>query len=205
VDITALLISFGPAAIAVIAAMVFVENGLLFPFLPGDSLVFAGAVLAAATGIPLIVVAGAAALAVIAGGEVGFFLGRRYGRRWFRPSSRILKPAYLDETTRFFARWGRLAVVMGRFVPIVRTYISPAAGASTMRHATFTVWNTAAAIIWAGALGAAGALLGTIPWVAGNIEWLALGVIVVSVVPVLVGLIARRRKNRLRESCEPHA
>ncbi|MBN9180678.1 MAG: alkaline phosphatase, partial [Microbacterium sp.] len=106
------LSGFGLFALVIVALLVFVENGLLFPFLPGDSLVFAAAVIAAAIGVNWVLVAAIAAIAALAGGELGFLLGRRYGRRLFRPGAKVLKEKYLEDTERFFARWGSLALVL---------------------------------------------------------------------------------------------
>lgn len=195
-DVIHLLSGFGVFALVLVALIVFVENGLLFPFLPGDSLVFAGAVLAAAIGVHWGVMAATAGLAAIAGGEVGFLLGRRYGRRLFRMDSRVFKMRYLVETETFFARWGSLALMLARFVPIVRTYVAPAAGMSTMTHRSFSLWNAVSGFVWAGVLGVAGYVLGSIPWVAKNIEWIMLAIVVTTVAPIVVGALARRRAGR---------
>lgn len=199
-DVVSLLGSLGPIALVIIAVIVFIENGLLFPFLPGDSLVFAAALLAPALHVPWYVIAVVAAAAAIAGAETGFVLGRRYGRRLFTTDARIFKTRYLDETEAFFTRWGRFAIVLARFVPIVRTYISPAAGTSHMPHRVFSAWNAASAILWAAVLGAAGSLLGTIPWVASNIDWIMVGIVIVTVLPVVIPILIRRlRRPRTTE------
>lgn len=195
-DFIHVLSGFGVFAVVLVALIVFIENGLLFPFLPGGSLVFAGAVLAAAIGAHWSVVAATAGLAAIAGGEIGFLLGRRYGRRLFRRDSRVFKARYLDETESFFARWGSLVLMLARFVPIVRTYVAPAAGISTMTHRSFALWNGFSGIVWAGVLGIAGYLLGSIPWVAKNIEWIMLAIVVATVAPIAVGAFARRPAAR---------
>ncbi|MGN6324548.1 DedA family protein [Pseudolysinimonas sp.] len=193
---TSLLVSIGPIALVAIGAMVFVENGLLFPFLPGDSLVFAAALIAAPLHVPWFAVIAIAAVAAVLGAELGFAIGRRFGRRLFRPDARLFKTRYLEEADRFFARWGRGAIVLARFVPIVRTYISPAIGASTVPHGLFSVWNAVGAVVWAALLGAAGYFLGSIPWVAGNVEWITLGIVVVSVAPILITALVRRARSR---------
>lgn len=195
-NLTDLLASIGPTALLVVGVMVFIENGLLFPFLPGDSLVFAAALIAARIHVVWWGVVVLAAICAIGGAEVGFVIGRRFGRRLFRPDARLFKTRYLDEADRFFARYGRGAIVIARFAPIVRTYISPAVGASTVPHREFSVWNSIGGVVWAAVLGVAGYFLGEIPWVAANVEWIALGIVVVSVVPVLATALARRRRDR---------
>jgi len=200
VNLTGILISIGPIALVAIGAMVFVENGLLFPFLPGDSLIFAAALIAAPLHVPWAVIVLLAAGSAVLGAEVGFLIGRRYGRRLFKPNARLFKTRYLDEADQFFARWGRGAILMARFVPIVRTYISPATGASTLAHRTFSLWNAIGGIAWAALLGTAGYFLGRIPWVAGNIEWIALGIVAVSVLPVVITALARKSRARASAS-----
>ncbi|MEJ3404357.1 VTT domain-containing protein [Rathayibacter sp. YIM 133350] len=195
-DLTSALVSLGPIALVAIGAMVFIENGLLFPFLPGDSLVFAAALIAAPLHVPLLVMVLIAAGCAIIGAEVGFMIGRRFGRRLFRPDARLFKTRYLDEADSFFARWGRGAIVLARFVPVVRTFISPAMGASTLPHRTFSLWNAIGGLAWAILLSAAGYFLGSIPWVAANIEWISLGIIVVSVAPVVGTALVRRMRGR---------
>ena len=192
-NLTDLLAGIGPVALGIIAAFVFIENGLLFPFLPGDSLVFAAAIIAVPLGIPWQLIVLIALVAAVAGAEVGFALGRRFGRGLFRPDARLFKTRYLDEADRFFARWGRGALILARFVPIVRTYLSPGMGASTVSHRLFSTWNAIGAVVWAALLGTAGFFLGRIPWVASNIEWIAIAIVVLSVGPVVITAIARRR------------
>jgi len=171
-----------------------IETGLLFPFLPGDSLIFTVALLAPKLNLPVWLVIVIAAAAAITGDQIGFEIGRRRGRRLFRPDARIFKTRYLEEADRFFARWGRGAIVLARFVPVVRTFIAPAIGASSMRHRTFTIWNALGGILWATLLGLAGYFLGRIPVVADNVELIGVGIVVISVVPIVIAALARRRR-----------
>jgi membrane-associated protein len=187
------LAALGPVALVLVAAIVVVENGLLFPFLPGDSLLFAAALIAPMLHVPWWMIVAVAAVAAFAGAELGFWIGRRFGRRLFREDARVFKLRYLEETETFFDRWGRFAIVLARFVPIVRTFVPPAAGISHMPHGRFSVWNAISAVLWAGVLGVAGALLGTIPWVATNIDWIMVGIVVVTVLPVGITALKRRR------------
>lgn len=193
-NLSAFLEGLGPWALVVMAAFLIIETGLLFPFLPGDSLIFTVALLAPALNLPLWLVILVAAAAAITGDQIGFEIGRRRGRRLFRPDARVFKTRYLDEADRFFARWGRGAIVLARFVPIVRTFIAPAIGASKLRHRTFTVWNALGGILWAILLGVAGFFLGKIPVVASNVELIGVGIVVISVVPIVIAALVRRRR-----------
>ena len=193
-DFNSLLVSLGPRALLALGAIVFVENGLLFPFLPGDSLVFAAAILAGALHINWMIITLIAAVAAWAGGEVGYEVGRRLGPRLFKPDARILKTKHLDEAHAFFTKWGRPSLILGRFVPIVRTFIAPAAAAADMPRSSFSLWNAISAVLWAGLFGVAGALFGSVPWVADNVEPISLGVVAITVVPIVVTALAKRRK-----------
>lgn len=194
-DITSILISLGPLALVAVALIVFVENGLLFPFLPGDSLVFAAAIVAGAIHINWMLIAAIAAVAAWAGGEVGYAIGRRLGPRLFRDDARVLKTKHLDEAAQFFAKWGSLSLVLGRFVPIVRTFIAPAAASGHMPRPKFSTWNAVSAVFWAGLFGLGGALFGSIPWVADHVELIALGIVAITVLPIIITALARRRSG----------
>jgi membrane-associated protein len=193
-DLSSFLQGLGPWALVVMATFLIIETGLLFPFLPGDSLIFTVALLAPVLNVPVWLVILVAAAAAITGDQIGFEIGRRRGRRLFRPDARVFKTRYLEEADHFFARWGRGAIVLARFVPVVRTFIAPAIGASTLRHRTFTIWNALGGILWATLLGLAGYFLGQIPVVAHNVELIGVGIVVISVVPIVIAALARRRR-----------
>ena len=193
-NLSSFLQGLGPWALVVMAAFLIIETGLLFPFLPGDSLIFTVALLAPVLNVPVWLVMLVAAAAAITGDQIGFEIGRRRGRRLFRPDARVFKTRYLEEADHFFARWGRGAIVLARFVPVVRTFIAPAIGASTLRHRTFTIWNALGGILWATLLGLAGYFLGQIPVVAHNVELIGVGIVVISVVPIVIAALARRRR-----------
>ncbi len=193
-NLSSFLQGLGPWALVVMAAFLIIETGLLFPFLPGDSLIFTVALLAPVLNVPVWLVMLVAAAAAITGDQIGFEIGRRRGRRLFRPDARVFKTRYLEEADHFFFRWGRGAIVLARFVPVVRTFIAPAIGASTLRHRTFTIWNALGGILWATLLGLAGYFLGQIPVVAHNVELIGVGIVVISVVPIVIAALARRRR-----------
>jgi membrane-associated protein len=186
----------GPYALVVVLVMVFIENGLLFPFLPGDSLVFAAAILIANLGVPIWLLIILVAATATAGGHSGYAIGQRLGPRLFKDDARIFKTKYRDQATDFFAKYGAGAVVLGRFVPVVRTFMPPIVGSSSMRLRTFAIWNAVGALAWSALLCLAGFWLGKIPFVANNIEVIAVGLVVISLVPILVSALVKRRRDR---------
>jgi membrane-associated protein len=195
-DPTALLEGSGPLALVVIVAIVFIETGLLFPFLPGDSLVFTAALLTTQLNLPLPVLVIAVASAAVAGDQVGYLIGHRFGRRLFRPDARILKTKHLDKADAFFTKYGPQSLVLARFVPIVRTYVPPVVGMSAMPYRRFILWNALGGVAWALILSIAGYFLGRIPLVADNVDLIAVLIVVFSVVPIAIGLVRGRRSER---------
>lgn len=195
-DAASVLQAFGPYVLAGIALLVFIESGVLFPFLPGDSLLVTAAILSGPLGIAPWQVALVASIAALAGDQVGFWLGRRFGRRLFRDDARLLTTARLAEAEAFFARWGGLSLVVGRFVPIVRTYVPLVAGAAAMPYRRFLLWNAVGAVGWSCAMTLVGVLLGGIPFIAHNIDVLVIVIVAVSVLPVVIAAVRRRRAGR---------
>lgn len=194
-DPAAILTGAGPWVMAAIMVIIIIETGLLFPFLPGDSLVFTAALLALPLGIPLPTLVLIVAVAAIVGDGIGYFIGRRFGRRLFKPTARILKTRYLDATDGFLAKYGGRALILTRFVPIVRTYVPPVVGMSTMHYRTFLVWNAIGGVAWALSLTLAGFWLGQIPFVANNVDVISIIIVVISVAPIGFDLLRRRQKG----------
>ena len=199
-DAGSVLHAFGPSVLAGIAVLIFIESGVLFPFLPGDSLLVTAAITSAALGIAPWQVAVVASIAAVAGDQVGYWIGRRFGRRLFRAGARVLTTARLDEAEAFFARWGGLSLVLGRFVPVVRTYVPLAAGTADMHYRRFILWNVVGAVGWACGLTVVGVLLGGIPFVAHNIDVLMIVVVIVSILPILIGVVRKRASSRTDRS-----
>lgn len=202
-DPTALLEGSGPWVVVVIMAIIFVETGLLFPFLPGDSLVFTAGLLTTALGLPLPVLIAAVAVAAIIGDTVGFEIGKRFGRRLFKPDARILKARYLERADGFFEKYGAHSLILARFVPVVRTFIPPVVGMSKMPYRRFLLWNAIGGISWAIVLSVAGFYLGKIPVVANNVDLIAVGIVVVSVVPIGIAIVRERRRSRTESTAAP--
>jgi membrane-associated protein len=187
--------TYGAWALALIAAIVFAETGLVItPFLPGDSLLFiSGAVLAVA-GHNVHAAALVLALAAIAGDATNFAVGRFAGPRVMRRfGGRWLRPAHLEATRGYFARFGGATIVIARFVPIVRTLAPFLAGVGDMSYRRFAMFNVVGAIAWVGLLIYAGAYFGSIPLVRDNLSIVSLSIVIVSAVPVVIAVIRGRR------------
>lgn len=193
-DPTALLTGAGPWVLGVVALLVFIESGLLFPFLPGDSLLFTVGLLHAQLGLSLPVLMLVVAAAAVGGDQAGYLLGRFVGKRWFRADARVLKLSYLDSAEEFFGRYGGRALVLARFVPIVRTYVPLAAGMAHYPYRRFVGWNVLGGVAWAMSITLLGVWLGHVEFIAKNIDILSVLIVAASVIPIGLEIWRRRRK-----------
>jgi membrane-associated protein len=183
-----------------ILTIVFAETGLLLGFfLPGDSLLFlagfaaAGGLPGVRLSLPLLLVT--LPVAAIAGAQVGYVIGRRAGPVLFdREESRLFRRSNVARAERVLERFGEgKAVVLARFVPIVRTFMNPLAGVTGMPARTFTTWNVVGGLAWTISVTLVGHQLGNVKFVARHLELLILGIVAVSVLPILVELLRQRR------------
>jgi membrane-associated protein len=195
-------IRFGPWVYGILFAVVFAETGLVVtPFLPGDSLLFAVGALAAAGILDLKVSMMVLLAAAIVGDAVNYAVGKYIGPRVFTASDntgwihRMLNREHLHRAHVFFERYGGKAVVLGRFVPIVRTFVPFVAGAGAMRYSTFAFYNIAGALLWVGICVGAGVLFGNVPIVKDNFSLVVLGIVFVSVLPPIIELLRHRRSS----------
>lgn len=176
--------------LALVTAVIFAETGLMVGFfLPGDSLLFTVGLFCALNILPVPVgwVLLALSLAAIIGDQVGYWTGRFLGQRLFeKDDSRFFKRKYLDQTRAFYNRWGGSAIILGRFVPIVRTFAPILAGAVQFPPRTFVLYNVSGGLFWVLSLVLAGYGLGSaFPWLKKYVEIIALGIIFLSVLPIL--------------------
>jgi len=196
-DPNTIVTNFGLLGIALI---LFAECGLLVGFfLPGDTLLFAAGVLVKKGTFdqPLWLVIAIEMGAAIAGNMVGYEIGRRGGPAVFnKPDSRLFKPEYVERTQAFFDRYGPLAIVLGRFVPVVRTFITVMAGAGRMNFRTYAIYTVIGGVLWTGSVTMLGYFLGNVAFIADNIELLLLGGVLISVVPVGLGLFRHTRSSK---------
>ena len=173
---------------AILFAIIFAETGLVVtPILPGDSLLFVAGALSATGDMNVHLLVVLLIVAAILGNSTNYAIGHWLGKTFFRErGARWLNPAYLERTHAFYEKHGGMAVVISRFVPIIRTYVPFVAGLGAMTPARFTVYNVAGAVAWIVSLTYAGYFFGNIPWVKKNLSFIILGILVVSVVPIVV-------------------
>ena len=185
---------------------VFIESGLMVGFfLPGDSLLFTAGLLSANDVLPPIwVLLITIPIAAIAGDQCGYWIGRRFGPPLFnRPDSRLFKREYVDQTAAFFEKHGPRAIILARFVPIVRAFVPVMAGTSKMHYRTFLIYDIVGGILWGAGVTLLGYFLGQIDWVENNIEKILLLVVFVSVVPVIIEIVKAKRSADSHQAPEP--
>ena len=196
---------FGTWALVGLLVVIFIESGVLFPVLPGDSRLFVAGLFAAK------LAAGTAddkmqeanfqlwqllvfiPIAAILGGQVGYFVGRFLGTSMFKPDAKVLKQKYLDEAHAFFEQRGPFAIVLARFIPIVRTLAPITAGAAQMKYAVFTLYNIIGAVLWGVGLTLLGYGLGQFEIIQKLLEPIFILIAVVSVAPMAWEWYKRRK------------
>jgi membrane-associated protein len=191
----------GTLTYGLLFAIVFCETGLVvLPFLPGDSLLFAaGAIAVRGIGIDPWTTAAVLFIAAVLGDAVNYHIGRWIGPPAFSGRFRWLRQDHLLRTQKFFERYGGRAVVLARFVPIVRTFAPFVAGVGAMRYRRFVAFNVLGAGLWVAIAFGGGCFFGNIPWVKRNFSVVVIGIIIVSVLPLVWEWWAHRRVLKTRE------
>ncbi|MBC7711056.1 MAG: DedA family protein [Rhizobacter sp.] len=182
---------------AVVALIIFAETGLVvMPLLPGDSLLFVAGAVTAIAGLNIHLFVAILIVAAVLGDAVNYFVGSKLGLKAFEnQQSRIFKPAYLERTQAFYEKYGAFSIVMGRFVPIVRTFVPFLAGVAQMPYRTFFIYNLIGGVAWISSLTYAGYLFGNLPWVKKNLSLIVIGIVIVSVLPMVIKFWQERRKS----------
>jgi membrane-associated protein len=187
----------GPWALVGLAAIVFAECGLLLGFfLPGDSLLFTAGLFVAngAIGAPLWAVCLLLVVAAFVGNVCGYYIGRAAGPAIFdKPRSRLFNPAHVLKTQEFFDKYGNRAIVLGRFVPIVRTFITVMAGIGRMGPRRYLTYSLIGGVLWAAGVTLLGYWLGQFAFVRANIELILILIVAISVLPIVIELVRARR------------
>ena len=197
--LASLAADYGPWLYAILFAIIFAETGLVVtPFLPGDSLLFvAGTVAASTLNVHVLVVVLIAA--AILGDSVNYAIGHYIGPKVYdKPDSRWFKQEHLRQTQAFYDKYGAITIIIGRFVPIVRTFAPFLAGVAGMSYRRFLSYNVIGGIVWVGSLVYAGYLFGNIPWVKNNLTWIVIGIVIVSLIPAVTTFLQERKARRIR-------
>ena len=183
-DLDRLVQEYGHLLYFLFFLIVFVETGVVvFPFLPGDSLLFVAGALAARGGLSLVILIPLLITAAFLGDNLNYFIGDRIGPRAFRGDFKLLKRKYLTQTQEFYAKHGGKTIILARFVPIVRTFAPFVAGVGTMSYRTFATYCLVGALLWVVSMSVAGYLFGNIPAVQKNFELVVIGIVVLSIAP----------------------
>jgi membrane-associated protein len=198
-----LLGMLGPYVLIGLCLIIFAECGLLIGFfMPGDTLLFTTGLFVSKnylSGTPIWLVCLLLTVSAVAGNVVGYYLGRRAGAALFnRPDSRLFKREYVDKTHAFFDKYGARAILLGRFVPIVRTFITAMAGVGRMEPRTYFTYSTIGGIAWASGVTLLGFWLGGIPFINNHVELILIGIVVLSIIPIMIEAANARRASHRR-------
>jgi membrane-associated protein len=200
-----LVLNYGPWIYALLFLIVFAETGLVVtPLLPGDSLLFAAGTLAGTGALNIYAVLALLFVAAVLGDAVNYSIGRYVGLRAFEHDAqphglrRFINREYLDRAHVFFEKYGGKAVVIGRFVPIVRTFVPFVAGAVAMTYPKFAFYNVAGALLWVAICVGGGYAFGNVPLVQRNFSSVVLIIIAVSLIPVVIEFLQARARARAR-------
>ena len=192
--LAALLAQYGIWVYAILFFIIFAETGFVVtPFLPGDSLLFVAGALCGACAMDLWVLNATLIAAAILGNSVNYSIGRYLGPKVFQwENSRFFNKAALMKTHVFYERHGGKALVISRFIPILRTFTPFVAGIGEMTYVRFQAFNVAGAVLWVVSLSVAGYLFGNLPFIQNNLSLVILAIIVVSTLPALIGYLKHR-------------
>jgi membrane-associated protein len=189
---------YGPWVYALLFAIIFAETGLVVtPFLPGDSILFVAGAVVASADLNVHLLVGLLIFAAVLGDSVNYSIGHYIGPRVFeKPDSRWFKQEHLRRTQAFYDKYGGVTIIIGRFVPIVRTFAPFLAGVAGMSYRRFFAYNVIGGIVWVASLVYAGFVFGNIPWVKDNLTFIVIGIVVVSLIPVATTFVRERKASR---------
>ncbi|GAB3287691.1 DedA family protein [Parasphingorhabdus pacifica] len=191
--------AMGPFALIGVCLIIFAECGLLAGFfLPGDSLLFVAGLFVASGAIdtPIWLVCVLLSVCAFVGNVTGYWIGRKVGPALFnKADSKVFKQEHVDKTHDFFERYGARAIILARFVPIVRTFITAVAGVGKMDQRKFFIYSAVGGVLWTVSMSLLGYFLGNIPWIKENLEMMALVIVVFSIVPIIFEYVRSKRQK----------
>jgi membrane-associated protein len=196
--VATLATQYGPWLYAVLFLVIFAETGLVVcPFLPGDSILFIAGTVVAAAGLDVHVLVLVLIAAAVLGDSVNYGVGHYIGPKAFhKPDSRWFRQEYLRRTQAFYAKYGGITIIIGRFVPIIRTFAPFLAGVAGMSYRRFLSYNVVGGCLWIGLLVYAGYLFGNIPWVKDNLSAIVVAIVIVSLIPAITTYWRERKSAR---------
>jgi membrane-associated protein len=196
--------AFGIWTYLILFAVIFAETGLVItPFLPGDSLLFAAGTFAALGSLNVIILWVVLFIAAVLGDTVNYWIGSKIGPAVFEQDYRFLKKEYLEQTQAFYEKHGGKTIVLARFVPIVRTFAPFVAGVGTMNYGRFLLFNVFGAFLWTAIFVFLGYFFGNIPIVKENFELAIVGIILISVLPMIYEWLKHRSSDQAESETIP--
>ena len=199
-DFDWIVTTYKEAIYIVLFIVIFIETGLvIMPFLPGDSLLFMAGMFAAKGNLSLALILSSLFFAAVLGDNVNYWIGRKLGLgvfEWKIRGRQLVKPSYLEKTEQFFEKRGVAAIIMARFVPIVRTFTPFAAGVGKMKYRTFLLYDIIGGFLWIFSMTLAGYFLGEIKWIRENNEKVVLIIIFISVLPMQISFIRSKMAKK---------
>ncbi|WP_022867182.1 DedA family protein [Schaalia vaccimaxillae] len=195
-DPESLLVAMGPWVWIGTLLIVLIESGVLFPVLPGDSLLFTAGLLHDRLNLPLPAFVATVFVAAFVGAQIGYWIGAKWGRRLFKPDARFLKTEHLEKAESYFDAYGGRSLVIGRFIPFVRTFIPLAAGIARYPYGKFLAFNSLGSLLWGVGITWLGSVLGGVEFVHDNLSMIIIAIVLVSLLPMVVEVVLQRRKAR---------
>ena len=188
---------YGPWLYLLLFVIIFAETGLVvMPFLPGDSILFIAGTVVATAGLNVHLLVALLIVAAVLGDTVNYSVGHYIGPRVFhKPDSRWFRQDHLRRTQAFYDRYGGVTIIIGRFVPIIRTFAPFLAGVAGMSYRRFLSYNVVGGVAWISSLVYAGYLFGNIPWVKDNLSFIVIAIVVVSLIPAVSTFLKERRSR----------
>ncbi|EJL03040.1 DedA family protein [Pseudomonas fluorescens Q2-87] len=193
-----LVTNYGTWVYAILFLVIFCETGLVvMPFLPGDSLLFIAGAVAAGGAMDPLLLAGLLMLAAILGDSTNYLIGRTAGEKLFsNPNSKIFRRDYLQQTHDFYDKHGGKTVTLARFLPIIRTFAPFVAGVGKMNYLRFLGFSVLGTVLWVGGLVTLGYFFGNVPFIKQNLSLLVVGIILVSLLPMIISLVRSKLNQR---------
>ncbi|HAI22306.1 TPA: DedA family protein [Candidatus Collierbacteria bacterium] len=196
-NLVLIIAKYGTLTYIMLFGVIFMETGLVVtPFLPGDSLLFAAGALAAMGSFDIAFLWILMAAAAVLGDTVNYWIGHKLGRGVFEKGSKFFKKEYLEEAEAFYAKHGGKAIILARFVPIVRTFAPFVAGISEMHYGRFISYNIIGGLSWVSLFLLGGFWFGNIPFVKENFHYVVIIIVLISVVPIVLTGVKNGKKKK---------